>query len=739
MDMKNITNDINMTLVDGVNKAKGTLSAMESLVPGESLINSFASDMLLKAPIDTDMPFGMIKDNQWRKQAFITATEAWVDNAFVVRVNLDQQDYNNRSFSTASVKYTDSSLGGNFCINPPPQFTRYADIRDPGLRKSNRVTTNYSTDSIGIGRYYSEAIDDNSQLVHIRFGVPQYNSLWQFFTGFYDSSASKIARTGRMDDSFLTKFLGFAKAVITVAILPLAIVPMGIMALGMAYRFFVKWPSSKFYYIKPTMPLYWQAVTSMLNQIGVNKGVIHYSDANEDSVIGRQHRFTDTDFSIFNAMFPEFKKSGRIDVYAIANKAKRLEMRHRNALQEQYNAYQAEGGNNPDAWYGRVRSFLDNGAGLDMPSIGSDASPTLESFIQKWIDSLFGKAKGDKDSAVETDIRQSNSDPNLSPEERAAAPYASKDKPDGYLDFANAQLADGGEWATFRVDYTGPASESFGSSAGESTLAQKLNGYSGNARNLRVNFADMNFDSLGAMKFILDTAGAVVQGVADMAQIGGLAAFAGNAFVDIPKHWESSTTTLNKSTYTMTLISPYGNPISQLFSIYMPLCMLLAGALPLSTGKQSYTSPFMCEIYDRGRSITRLGMIESLSIQRGTSNLGFNNEGQPMAIDVSFSILDMSTIVSMPIEQGFSILKPFEGIFDTDNAFTDYLMTLSSLSLRDAEQRFPVIKNQLAKKAADIGSFFSASHFGAVTANLPGVNLIGALMRGVGARSATGG
>ena len=377
------------------------------------------------------------------------------------------------------------------------------------------------------------------------------------------------------------------------------------------------------------------------------------------------------------------------------------------------------------------------GKALDKPSKDeSKTGFTLESYLTRWIQSsVTGKsnAKEDGKASVEKGVRQSaeaGSDPKAAYVNEAIVD-------DGAMIHFLAEQADGAQWASFRVDYTGAASESFNNSVAESTLAQKINGISNNARNIRVNFADGNVDSMGVVKGVMDSAAAVLQGTADFLNIGGLAAFAGNAIVDIPKHWESASASLHKANYTITLISPYGNPISQMFSIYMPLCMLLAGALPLSTGKQSYTSPFMCELYDRGRVITKLGIIDSLTIQRGTSNLGFNNEGQPMAIEVSFSVLDMSTIMSMPINQGFSLV-PSDGLFDDENAFSSYLMTLSSLSLRDAEQRWPILKNQAAKIRADLEQFFTASNFGQYTANLPGVNLLSAFLRGANTRSANG-
>jgi hypothetical protein len=84
------------------------------------------------------------------------------------------------------------------------------------------------------------------------------------------------------------------------------------------------------------------------------------------------------------------------------------------------------------------------------------------------------------------------------------------------------------------------------------------------------------------------------------------------------------------------------------------VAMLLAGALPLATGAQSYTAPFICELYDRGRAQIRLGVIDSLQITRGTSNLSFDDNGNAMAIDVTFTVLDLSNLVYLPITQGLT-------------------------------------------------------------------------------------
>lgn len=692
-------------------------------------INILASDLLLKT-VTTEVPRYDRNNREWAKRCFLV-DESTLDNN---NGDFITSDVLNKRYSSASFKYTDSSLGGNFAINTPTQFTRYADIRDKGFRFSSQDTTlEPASGDIGMGRYYSEAIDDNNQIIHFRFGVPQYNSLTQFFTGFYSSSASTIARTGRLDDTFINKFLQFGSNIISLAVLPLVILPIAFMLIGQAARFFLNFPSSKFYYLKPTMPAYWNAVQTMVNQIAVNKGVVHYPYINptaaaaQESVIGRVDRTSDTERNIFTTLTgtQEFSSNGVINVYAVANKSKRLETRNRLLLNERF-----EKGSPSETWFGKVRDTISQGSGVDTPSAKESPTLNLEEYLTRWLSAKdISIPKVGKEAVIEADIRQGVINNTLTPEETAGAAYKPRNIPESVLDFFISELADGSAWASFRVDYTGSVSESFSSSHGQSSLAQKINSTSSSARNIYINTAGGNIDSFGISSAVLSGVTSVIKNVADTLSIGGLAAFAGSAFVDIPDHWESSAASLPKSNYTLTLISPYGNPVSQMFSIYVPLCMLLAGALPIATGKQSYTSPFMCSLFDRGRSITRLGMIDSIQIQRGTSNLGFNSEGQAMAIEVSFSVKDMSNIIAMPIQEGF-LNSIVGGLFDTENSFSDYLAALAGLSLRDVTDRLPILKYQLNNVRANVDTFLSTAHFAQYAASLPGVNLLGAAMRG---------
>lgn len=125
--------------------------------------------------------------------------------------------------------------------------------------------------------------------------------------------------------------------------------------------------------------------------------------------------------------------------------------------------------------------------------------------------------------------------------------------------------------------------------------------------------------------------------------------------------------------------------------------MILAGALPRATGKSSYGPPFICQVFDVGRFQTKLGAIESLSVTVGTSNLPFNLSGKPLAIDVSFTVIDLSSILYMPVSAG----GPLENIniaMDEDNTLVDYLAVLAGQDIYSQIYPFPKARLNLAKK-----------------------------------------
>lgn len=646
------------------------------------------------------------KDARWLRQSFM-----------MPRSIANMADQRKALFGDVRFKFTDTTLGGNFAINPPPQFTRYADVRVEGSRGNRDY--NPSADSYfegadagqGLGPYYSESIDDHSQLIHLRFGVPEFNDLWAFLTGFYNGKAALLARTGRLDPSLAYKAgraLGF-----------IATIPFAPLILGFStYRFLANTPASKYYYLKNAMPLYWNSVSTIVNSLAVNMSLIPPIWGEEQKKVAAEaakdgmHEIempTKADQQAMNKLFSDFDDNiwyadGGIDILAVATKATRKAISHQKKLREILKDF----GDEQDLAK-KLNAYLDEKV-IAEPVNTNGGESMVDAAMRRWATSSMGSTAeagivdGKEDAAGEKT--------NRGLWDRAKDGYnLLKGKASKAGEYFEAEAADGSDFVTFRVSYQPTVSESFSSSTKESGIASKINSSSMAARDVRFNFAEGNFGS-----GIFDIAEAMVGGVKDFVAGGldsigasGLAAMAGSALVDVPQYWEQSTANLPTNNYTIQLRSPYGNKLSIYQNIMVPLAMLLAGALPLSAGRHAYTSPFLCELYSKGRSCVRLGIIDSLSITRGAGNLGWSLDGLPLGVDINFSVKDLSSIMHMAIEPTFS-LNPAAGVLDEDNSFNDYMATLGGLGLADMVYTFDhKLKLNLTRKAVSFRKWTSIS------------------------------
>jgi hypothetical protein len=506
---------------------------------------------------------------------------SWVMGSFMMgKLNsdtLDKVDIQNRGWSSANLTFFDSSLGGSFAINTRPQFTTYADIpvkgkvpgrKDPDvMHGSNNETNNDGSLSLGTGRYFHEAIAEPSQIIHMRMGTPEFNPLAQFLTSFYNEDAARVARSGRVTSVFYS-IGNFAGTVINVIYWPF----LAAQAIGAALRFLFKKPASSFYYSRPSMPTYWLACNTMLNQIITYKGLFPWSLENsKDQIIGQPYKIdTEAMESIANALPDIFSKDGGIDILAVANRAQRMKRLLEKAMHEALEQ--------ADSFEGFVQKLDQTYVENSKPKLG------IKDYVEKWATLKIAEVNKDSNSQVEETLRVNKDGKEV-------------ESPNDWGSFLEAELDDGLAWASFKVESTGPISESFGNSFTESDLAQKMNDMS--AKSKAFYFATAGGNVAEAANAVITAGADFIKGALDSFSASGLVALAGSAFVNIPKHWENSTAQMPRTTYTMKLVAPYGNTISRIINIDVPLVMLLVAALPKSAGKQAYTWPFLIELYDR--------------------------------------------------------------------------------------------------------------------------------------------
>lgn len=659
----------------------------------------------------------------------------WVNFRFMASNNdLDKIDQYNRFYNSALSKFTDTSLGGNIAINPRVQYTWYADIRHGGRWKRNRVTVKDNEGGYGMGRYYSEAIDDNATTLFMEFGIPRFNSLINFFTRAIDGKDSYIAKHGRMP-SGAYDVARIAGSVLTFTFFPLV----STIVIGLKAAASLANASSgtnfNFYYFERAMHMYWSSVNTILTMFATELGImVPVLDTKQDKAraMGLPAKFDQTVVNDMRKVFGAnetaklFWGTNYIDAYAIATRQQKIANL---MMVNEFEKFKDSGPTDEDL-IGYI-SDQDHRVPLHAKGQGImntiNAYTTFDVFLKRIVNGgtlLWSKEwpidDNEAGSMSKEEINASNQsqEATLLSTGKPEGNYYSRNPDGSWSDLVRTQsesaydasfistfdstMRDGGLFLCLNVDYQGPVSESFSNSIGDIATKDAIKSVAKGVHDMRFNFAGGNIAD--EINTVVNSAKSVVAGVLEGATFGlsnVVMTVLGGGYVDIPKKWEESNMSLPSITYKTRLISPYGNPISQIQNIYLPLSCLLAGMLPLSVGKTSYTSPYLCTIFNKGVQDIRLGMMTSLSIERGTSNLGFNSLKRALAIDVSFTVTDFSTLLTAPINQSI-FSDAFSVNMDDDMPLNRYIATVASRDIITNKYLLPKVKIYASRKLMNI-------------------------------------
>lgn len=701
----------------------------------------------------------MITDSSWVRQGNLLPR-----NAF------NAEDTYYRNYTSAYYKFTDTTLGGNFAINCPPQFCDNADPVAPRFMDllDREKDMPYSP---GMGRWYSEKIDDPANLLHIRFGIPVYNSLTTFFGNFYNADESRLVRTGRSWSigSFVGKALGWA---FSIRLLPFILI-------GSTLRFFAGTTSTRFMYLKPMMGTYWKYVNDFANTVAANmeltanasstfmrfaeqsgmtpgnSGKLDYEKvkaAAEDAF-----KIADDERDMYAKLLPDIYKTkdGKgnvltgIDIYSVSTRAQRLA----NAFNEGVNRIAQANQGKGNGVISSIRKWMNGGAVSDIKSNSTITYATTEDFLNAYYNGVDGQlnpnlqaaADGSGEEGALTTVStpaQANTSPEANPENKEGTAPADQaaaqaqgggeqsllvssyetvadyfgsiaDVDSAYATFKGAQR-DGSMWATFRIDGRPSVSESFSNSARESSMASLFNSTSSSNRNMRNAFADGNVANIPGLETVVNFVKDAASSFAQTMQVAGLGALAGNAFVDVPKHYDESSASFQEMSFDLQLRAPYGNDLSRFQCEILPAIMLLVGGLPRSTGTQSYNSPFLCEWYCRGRGQCRLGMIKDISVTRGVTNAPWSADGKYRGVDIRVTIMDLSSVMHMPMNEvsGWQVIDPTSWnklLFPQDSSFSDYTAVLASCGLSEQVYKMEKLKRNWYANMSSFDKWFSVS------------------------------
>lgn len=650
----------------------------------------------------------------------------WVKGSLAAgNITYSPEDQYNRFKTTADTAFEDTTPGGSFTVNPLPQYTRYADTRASGLLNRNENKVNNYNGNVGLGQYYSEAIHRNKRHVHFRMGVPEFNGLTKFFTGFYSVPLARLAKTGSIANDFgyfIGKTIG---TVVTIVFWPF----WAATTIMKAARFFMQTPASKYYYLRPLMSQYWQAVTTITNKLATYSKLLPFSES--QTFPSDQPGNLSSSHAQLAKLLPGFfgtkvlknpfggggdaGLTGFIDVYQIANRAQGLANRAKYMLDLKLEGMTA----------GEFES-LGRTIGQEAKGWDFGKSRSLSEAVAEWFNSQFGKAEGSSwGDGVKTNmelahIRTPKEGDNENGNEAAGMSLS---------EIWMSEFMDGTNFATFRVDNGGAVSESFSNTTTESAISSGFNSIAAQGRSAQFTFQGGK-TGFAPVDAIVDSVKGLAAGVLDSVNLSGIFSLGGAAFVDIPEHWDNSSVQMPTMNYSFTLDCLYGNPMSRLMNLYIPISMLLAMSLPLATGPASYASPFLVQVFDPGRAQTRLGIVESLSLTRGGGNIGWNRHNQYLSVEVSLNIKDLSRVMAMPLVSSspLDIFNLTKNLFDEDSIFTDYISLLAAGTLYQATSPIGKLRDQFTNKIRGIQDITSPAKWAGMIHDLPIIGMLDMLV-----------
>ena len=633
----------------------------------------------------------------------------WVVNSFLVKSeDLSKTDAINRYFSPTQLSYVDTSLGGNISINVFPQFTQYADVPLPNITKNTDLPSVNDLDpDIGMGRYYGEVIDANAFNVYFTFGVPEFNSMLTFILFSADYRQTVIANTGRSPVAYdIGKIWGT-----TAFIIGTGVVGVALLLAKSFIKYFVAPGRFTYYSMKPTMASYWATVNSIVTMMATELGILNpvFMPKKKAELLGGPLQMDQDDMDFLHEYFPEiFRKNNYIDVFAIATKAQR---RYLNEFLSNYENFKNTSKD--------ITKLAEDSIRIKKSVYQYDVTD-YDNYVKKLNlinSSLYGYKKQNNDNPTNKytaeDLKKMNETVVETPN-GLDMPPREIDKPNvlsEFIDQFKATITEGAQYAIFRVENPGRISESFRNSTKDIELEGMLKSIGNKVKTVEFNMSGGNL--LPGMKDIIGYTKDILAGSLDgltMNLSNVISALMGDMNIEFPKRWDDSSAVFPSMTYRIKLVSPYGNPISQLQNIYIPLAAIMAGALPRAAGPSSYTSPFLCSMFLRGYQYITLGMITSLTITRGTSNLPFNKQRRPLAIDVSFTVTDFSKILSMPTQS--SILSPANILYADDAPLNRYIAALCGRNAFTTLNFLPRLKLKLSRFVDSTQSLLDPYHLG---------------------------
>lgn len=270
-------------------------------------------------------------------------------------------------------------------------------------------------------------------------------------------------------------------------------------------------------------------------------------------------------------------------------------------------------------------------------------------------------------------------------------------------------------WLEFYVDSSASYSESVSNSLGDSVIAQYTDQLSTIGKELQTVTGMSGLDISGLATGITSSLDSFIEKITSGG--GAIGTFfqrltsnanqvlEGANFL-IPQVWQDSS--FSKSyNFSITLASPYGNPISYYLNILVPIMHILAMALPEQGTANTYKTPNIIKLFSPGWFSCEMGMIDSINIDKGSDN-GWAISKLPTEVKVSIGVRDLYSSLGIPTIDDEKSPAAAVNLM-TNTGLTDYLLTISGVDLTDPEvgRQFSIIRNLYIDEIYDKATSFA--------------------------------
>lgn len=268
------------------------------------------------------------------------------------------------------------------------------------------------------------------------------------------------------------------------------------------------------------------------------------------------------------------------------------------------------------------------------------------------------------------------------------------------------------QYVRFCVDPSSGFTESYSNETGTSQLKTAFDGGSDMLKEVAflVNSggsADIGDDLQSLTDSAMDTLSSALGGNNVTSILSRILNLTGNVVkgenVIMPDIWKSSSRPTTYS-FTVHLKSPYGSKFGLFIDNLVALMHLVCLAIPKQSTANTYGSPFLVKAFMDGVCNINLGMITDMQINKSVSEQSWTVDGMPNEIDVSFTIADLYSDLTMSPQQ-----NPI--LFLNNTSLIEYLANTCGMSLVYPQigTKVSLAINTLKNRATDIPQTIAAT------------------------------